>query len=289
MKMPTCALALLALTLVPLPVLGEAAATEAAMTGTRVDFCGALEAIQPGDQIPVIFSGIYMLGDEHAVFYDPERPLCSGDVQPSTWVEFAPQIEAHRELDQILRKARRAHVVLRGDLFGPKRLGPDDPALAVNLAYANRVAGRRYGHLSAFRTKLVVSSVLEASPMPESTPWASVWHKAMSPAQLVAVEQAELPLYPPRARQVGLQGDVLVEVTVEGGRVAATSVTSGDRLLAEAAIANIETWRFDGELRARFSTTFSYKLASPSSTNPGSRVIAELPRKVTVIASSNNW
>ena len=281
-------LALLALTLVPLPAFAGPAATEPTSAGARVDFCSALEAIRPGDLIPGIFAGIYTLGDEHQVFYDPERPLCNGGVQPSTWVEFAPQVEARSELDQIL-KSRRAFVVLRGELFGPERLGPDDPALAVNLAYANRVAGRRYGHLSAFRTKLVVSAVLEVKPVPESTPWESVWHRPTSAAQLLAVEQAELPQYPPRARQVGLEGDVLVEVTIEGGRVAKTAIAAGDRLLAEAAVANIKTWRFASELKARFSTTFSYKLMSPPSESSESRVIAELPRQVTVIASPNNW
>ncbi len=289
MKLSARAFVLLACSLVPLLALAETAAIKPASTGAPVDFCSALEAIQPGDQISVILAGIYTVGDEHQVFYDSERPLCSGDVQPSTWVEFAPQVAARGGLDQILRKARRAHVVLRGELFGPKQLGPDDLALAVNLAYGNRVAGRRYGHLGAFRTKLVVSSVLEAKPVPEATPWASVWHKPASAAQLLAVEQAELPQYPARARQVGLEGDVLIDVTVEDGRVATASVAAGDRLLAEAAVANIRTWHFDKELKARFSSTFSYRLISPSSGSSDSRVIAELPRQVTVIAPPNSW
>jgi len=289
MNLSARALALLALTLVPLPAFAEAADTETTTANARVDFCSAIEAIQPGDQLPVILSGIYTLGDEHQILYDPERPLCSGDVQPSTWVEFAPQVEARGELDQILRKSRRALVVLRGELFGPKRLAPDDPAFAVNLAYANRVAGRRYGHHSAFRTKLVVSEVLEAKPVPELTPWEGVWHKPTSAAQLLNVEQAELPQYPTRARQVGLEGDVLVEVTVEGGRVSEASVASGDRLLAEAAVANIRTWRFDRGLKARFNATFSYRLIAPPSGISEARVITDLPRRVTVIASPNNW
>lgn len=290
MKLPGLDLVLiLVAVLMPLAGLGEAPALDNSATGRSVDFCSALQALRAGDRLPVVLSGIYSVGNEHQVFYDPMNPLCDGNLQPATWVEFSPQAGAHQELDQILRKSRRAYVVLQGALFGPRPLGPDDLTLPLNLAYANRIAGRRYGHHGAFRTQFLVTSVLDARAVPKSTPWAAVWHRPETASRLLAVDEAAMPRYPPRAHRVGLEGDVIVEVVVQNGGVTKTTVLSGDRLLADAAVENIKTWRFNAELEARVNTTFSYRIVPPGDSHTLLSILAELPKRVTLTVPRDDW
>jgi TonB family protein len=53
------------------------------------------------------------------------------------------------------------------------------------------------------------------------------------------------PAYPAEALAAGISGEVLIEVTVdEQGNVAAAEGVSGDRILAEAAIAAVRQWKF---------------------------------------------
>jgi TonB family protein len=53
------------------------------------------------------------------------------------------------------------------------------------------------------------------------------------------------PAYPAEASAAGIAGEVLIEVTVdEQGNVAAAEGVSGDRILAEAAIAAVRQWKF---------------------------------------------
>lgn len=289
MRPSPLAFAIVALALFKCPTHAQAVATAHAEGGTAIDVCSVLQMIEPGDRIFVTVAGIYSQGYEHRIFYDGNQPLCDGEVQPSTWVEFATGKTAAGELEEILRRSRRASVVFRGEIFGPALLGPDDSTLPVNVAYANRIADRRYGHLSSFRTKLVVSEVVEAKPVPDATPWGGVWHKPPAATEVLTVKQAAMPKYPALARRAGLEGIVLVEVTVENGEVVATSVVAGDRLLSASAVSDIETWKFAEELQARFITTFSYQLRTRAVDASDSQVVAELPRRVTVMASADNW
>jgi hypothetical protein len=51
--------------------------------------CAALQTVKVGQILPIRTSGIYVTSFEAQVLYDPSQPLCNGDDQPSTWVEFA--------------------------------------------------------------------------------------------------------------------------------------------------------------------------------------------------------
>lgn len=255
----------------------------------QYDLCSLLEEVHAGERVPVIVSGILAIGYEHQVLYDPDRPLCNGAVQPSTWVEYAQQFPENKELNRLLERSRRALVVVRGELFGPARVGPDDPDLALNLAYANRVARRRHGESSSFRTKLVISEIIDTKPVPELSPSQVTYHRPRNAEELLAVKEAALAQYPQRPRQIGLEGDVVIGLTIEDGRVTETLVESGDRLLAEAAVSNVKTWRFESGLNARLFTRFSFQLADPLSQGPPVKVIAELPRRVILIAKADAW
>lgn len=290
MTHPVIAFTLLTLLGLTAPLSGEEAVGGPSKPSSVVEFCSALEAIQPGEEIPVLLSGLYSVGHELQILYDPQKPLCGGQVQPSTWVEFSPRAGGNAELDRIVEQSGRALLVVRGRLFGPRQPAPDDTSLPVTLAFANRVASRRYGHLGAFRTKLVVEELLHVEAASASLPWSATWHQAVNVSKGIRLEHAELPQYPPRAQRVGLVGDVVVELTIEGGRIVTVTAVSGDRLLAEAAVENVRTWRFNPQAQARLTTVFSFELERRSpGQSEGTRVVADLPRKVTVFAAQDDW
>ncbi len=54
------------------------------------------------------------------------------------------------------------------------------------------------------------------------------------------------PIYPPRALQMGLQGDVILNAHInKRGKVTFIKVVSGDPLLADAALAAVHQWRYE--------------------------------------------
>src|SRR5205807_2589443 len=141
-----------------------------------------------------------------------------------------------------------------GTLFGPAPLRPDFPRLAGRLSASYRAEGTTYGYMRAFRTKLVVTRVHAAARVPESTPWNWVRDRPGASQRDLQLLRADLPLYPDGARVAGLEGEVKVEVTLKEGKVAATRVIAGDRALAAAAIASIQTWTFFPEIDETFIT-----------------------------------
>jgi hypothetical protein len=126
----------------------------------EVRLCEALDRIKPGDRLPVVMTGIYVVAYEHQFFYDPLQPTCYTNVQPYTWVEFSPDLILPSSMRTRLKNSGRVHLTLRGELYGPKPVGPDDITLPVYIAFANRAGGRRYGHLNGYRTNVDRSSPL---------------------------------------------------------------------------------------------------------------------------------
>ncbi len=255
--------------------------------------CEALREIRPGERLPIVVTGIYVTGHEQSILYDPEEPICFWDIQPSTWIEFAEAAGDHTELTRQMEKDRRALVKFKGELFGPKLVGPDDHSLSPNLAWANRAGGLRYGHLGGFRTKLVVQAVLEVRSVPESQPWSGVWNKPRSEQSLQSlpmVIKAETPHYPLRARQVGITGHVTVDLAVKNGRVVETVLKSGDRALVRETEENIRTWEFAPDVNGTLTTTFVYQLEPRLSGAPTPpRLELQLPSLVRIIDGINGW
>ena len=98
--------------------------------------------------------------------------------------------------------------------------------------------------------------------------------------------EAALPQYPELARWAGISGEVVVDVTIKAGRVAATAVTSGDRMLARAVLRNIETWRFSDDVEAKFTTIFIFVLElRRTGEDRNTRVDSRLPASATVVAA----
>ena len=111
--------------------------------------------------------------------------------------------------------------------------------------------------------------------------------QSRDPQPHLIVVHADVPLYPPVGRAAALQGDVYLDVRIEGGQVAAVSVarSEGGRVLEVAAATNAQTWRFaegaDGFLRVHYR----YRLASEvTDALENDRVELDLPTSVTIVA-----
>ena len=253
-----------------------------------LSLCSALEKAGPGEKVPVLLSGAVLIGSEQQVFFDADQPRCSWDVQPSTWVEIEPGAPGSGHLERILKASGLAVVTVRGELYGPPPLGPDDPSLNPVAAYANRVAGRRYGHLGWFRTKLAVRDVLEAAPAPAGL--ASRLIRDRPASHRLQVTAAQVPQYPEMARRAGISGEVVLRCVVKAGKVASTSLLSGDRLLGMKAAANVGTWRFPADTSETLTTTYIYRLERrPSGSSTSPEVELDLPWLARITAPENGW
>jgi hypothetical protein len=269
---------------------GASAAQDAAATKQPTSsLCSALQSVDRGQELPIVVSGVFLSEFEGQILWDPRQPSCEEDVQPSTWVEFAKGAEDITPLTKLLEKDRRAYVTFEGTLFGPAPLQPDFLRLADQLSASYRTEGTTYGHMNAFRTKLVVTRVDAAARVPESTPWNWVRDRPGASQRDLQLLHAGLPLYPDGARIAGLQGEVQVEVTLKGGKVAATHVIAGDRALAAAAVANIKTWTFFPEIDETFITRFVYVLERRFGQQSDQKIELHIPSLVTITAPRNGW
>jgi len=268
---------------------GAAAAQNASAEAKQptTSLCAALQRVERGQELPIVVSGIYTVGGH--ILWDPRQPSCEEDVQPSTWVEFAQGAEDTTPLKQLLEKDSRAYVTVEGRLFGPAALEPDDPRLPAQWSGSYRTRGTTYGYMSAFRTKLVVTRVDAAAPVPGSTPWNWVRSRPGASQRDLRLQHADLPLYPDGARIAGLEGEVQVEVTLQAGKVAATHLIAGDRALAAAAVANIQTWTFFPAIDETFITRFVYVLEQRFGQQSDQQVELHLPSLVKITAPRNGW
>jgi TonB family protein len=76
---------------------------------------------------------------------------------------------------------------------------------------------------------------------------------------------ANMPTYPPLARQARIEGTVKVSFTLpaNGGEPANVEVLSGHPVLKGAAVENVKTWHFRNPyaVERKYETTFRYRLA----------------------------
>jgi len=249
-----------------------------------VDLCAALEAVSPGDRLPIVVQAMYSRSGR---IWDPFEPMCGGKAQPVTFVEMGPGAEIPLDLKNLLEKDGKAFASFTGILFGAPRPNPDNLELAPALAYVNRVQLPRT-YFRSYETKLLVEEITNVWPADQlESPRFFV--RARSPFPVV--RRSALPSsYPWMAANLHVYGDVVVEVDLKMGNVFTTKVISAaDRLLIEDTLANIKTWEFDPDAEATFTTTFSYRFEDLPSTTPAIRVHTELPVRVEIIAPRNKW
>lgn len=122
--------------------------------------CVLQEQVAEGKHEAVRVYGMYGPGLDHAVL---EEPSCPAE---GTWVELALRSDENKEkLRKLLDRSQRAYVLVEGDFYGPPLPDPSLPE-AVRKSYHPG-----WGHLAAFKTKLVVHAIRDVKALPtEHTP-----------------------------------------------------------------------------------------------------------------------
>jgi hypothetical protein len=243
-------------------------ASAAAPTPEKLPLCDLQRTAKQGEQRSVQVGGIYITGFEGSVLTDAACP------DQSTWVELDLKSAANKEqLRSILDTAGKADVVFEGEFYGPGMPSPNLPE-GVRKSYQPG-----WGHLGAFKTKLVVHAIQSVKPVPADHPGS-----ADLSGPLPILQGAALPVYPPIGRAASVAGKVVVEITVSGGQVTATEVKSGPRLLTGGTVANLQTWRFASDVNGKFTVTYTYVMSdeeTDSPTNPTVEMLPSLDVKIT--------
>jgi len=135
------------------------AQTAALQTGPKTtSVCVLQKQVAEGEHETVRVSGLYGPGLDRTVLEDAECP------RESTWVELALRSQENKEkLRKLLDSSRRAYVVVEGEFYGPPLPDPKLPE-AIKKDYHPG-----WGHLAAFKTKLVVHAIREVKPAPSTT------------------------------------------------------------------------------------------------------------------------
>jgi hypothetical protein len=110
--------------------------------------------------------GILAVGAEQAVLYDPECATGIGDAK----VAFTPKFKRNRRLDGLLKKDRRAWVIVEGTFYGPE-LAQIDPKLPQWMKDKLKGTMTRYGHLGSYSNMIEVTKIISAETVPPATPW----------------------------------------------------------------------------------------------------------------------
>jgi TonB family protein len=98
---------------------------------------------------------------------------------------------------------------------------------------------------------------------------------------------ADMPLYPPLARQASIQGRVEVLVQIgSDGKVISVKAKSGHPLLLQAALDNAKTWRF-APTRTEETLVYEFKIAEKAATSDDpyykyGRIIFRPPNSVEI-------
>jgi hypothetical protein len=233
----------------------------AAPTPEKVPLCDLQRTAKQGEQRSVQVGGIYVSGFEGSVLTDATCP------DQSTWVEFNLESTTNKEqLRSMLDTAGKADVVFVGEFYGPGVPSPNLPD-AIRKSYQPG-----WGHLGAFRTKLVVRAIQSVKPVPADHPGS-----ADLSSQLPILREAALPVYPSIGRAARITGKVVVEVTISGGKVTATEVKSGPRLLTGGTVANLRTWQFASEVNSKFTVTYTYAMSTEETDSPTNPTVEMLP------------
>jgi hypothetical protein len=118
--------------------------------------CSALVGVKTGSHRKITVSGIYASGVEDFTLYDPQ---CLKSETP-TWVEFRLRSQKHqKDLNQLISQSGKANVEFEGEFYGPP---VPDPALPEPIRQGIQFG---WGHLGAYRTKLVVYFIKRVSPI----------------------------------------------------------------------------------------------------------------------------
>jgi hypothetical protein len=110
--------------------------------------------------------GILAVGAEQAVLYDPD----CGKTMSNADVAVNPKFKRNRRLDGLLKRDRRAWVIVEGTFYGPE-LAPIDPKLPQWMKDRLKGTMTRYGHLCSYSTMMEVRTIINVEAVPPNTPW----------------------------------------------------------------------------------------------------------------------
>lgn len=158
-----------------LPILGmmQAAAPNHA-NPERVAYCELAKGPHTYDHQLVVTDGIYRRGGEIMSFYSPS---CAKR-EMSSWVDYSEDLrktssaELMQRMDAILNTDGRAHIIAVLEFDGPKPVSIH-AGTSDGLANVIRGTNSRYGHMNQFRTRVLLTKIISAEPVPASTPWPS--------------------------------------------------------------------------------------------------------------------
>ena len=120
--------------------------------------CALQKNVAEGEHQTVRVSGVYGPGLDHTVLEDAECP------SDSTWVELALRSKENKnKLRELLSRSRQAYVEVEGEFYGPPLPDPKLPE-AIKKGYRPG-----WGHLAAFKTKLVVHAIRDVKAAPTPT------------------------------------------------------------------------------------------------------------------------
>jgi hypothetical protein len=130
----------------------------------HTSLCSLQGTVADGEHVSVTVSGVYEggLGNSGLAMGVLEDSSCPDQ---NAWVEIVLQSKLNRKrLRGLLDRADRAYVVFDGDLHGPPL---PDPKLPDAIRKASHPG---WGHLGAFKTKLVVHTIRYVAVAPPSNP-----------------------------------------------------------------------------------------------------------------------
>ena len=134
---------------------GACFAQSASERSRAKSLCSLQQTATEGDRETVVVSGVFGDGLDLGTLEDFACP------KEGTWVELALRSPQNKEkLRKMLARSRRAFVVLEGEFYGPPVPDPKLPE-AIRKSYHPG-----WGHLAAFRTKLVVHTILSVKAAP---------------------------------------------------------------------------------------------------------------------------
>jgi hypothetical protein len=114
----------------------------------KASLCDLQKTVMQGEHLNVRVRGIFSDGFEMGVLTDTACP------SERTWVEFYLDSTANKEQLRLeMNNGGKARVELEGEFYGP---GLPDPKLPEVLKRSSQPG---WGHLGAFRTKLVVHQI----------------------------------------------------------------------------------------------------------------------------------
>ena len=117
--------------------------------------CSLQSTVAEGRHKAVRVSGVYGPSLNYTVLEDPACP------NETTWVELGLRTNRNRaKLRRLLDHSRRAYVELDGEFYGPP---VPDPKLPESIRKSYHPG---WGHLAAFRTKLVVFAIRDVKVAP---------------------------------------------------------------------------------------------------------------------------